>query len=83
MNDEILVFLYDLFNFQSTNAFLIFSAVTLLLVFVLKNLYLLLFQYTQTRVILNQQAKLSVRLYKSYLNKTVHISFTKKFSRFT
>lgn len=70
-----LAFLYKLFDFESTTAFLIFSAVMLLLVFVLKNIYLLLFQYTQTRVILNQQAKLSVRLYKSYLRKpyTFHL----------
>ena len=73
--NKTLVFLYKLFNFQSTTAFLIFSAVRLLLVFVLKNLYLLLFQYAQNKVILNQQAKLSVRLFKAYLTKpyTFHL----------
>ncbi|WP_066291381.1 ABC transporter ATP-binding protein [Bacillus sp. FJAT-29937] len=70
-----LFFIYELFGFKSTTTFLIFSALLLLLVFVLKNLYLLFFQYIQTRVVLNQQARLSARLYKSYLNKpyTFHL----------
>src|SRR5690625_211722 len=47
----------------------------LLSVFVLKNLYLLLFNYTQFRVILNQQVKLSRNLFKEYLTKpyTFHL----------
>lgn len=72
---ETLHFLYEFLRFPSTTAFVIFSAVMLLFVFVLKNAYLLLFQYAQTKVILNQQAKLSVRLYQSYLTKpyTFHL----------
>jgi ABC-type multidrug transport system fused ATPase/permease subunit len=65
----ILSYLYDLFNFQSTTAFMIFSVVILLLIFIFKNLYILLFQYAQNKVILNQQVKLSRRLFKEYLRK--------------
>ncbi|WP_088041605.1 ABC transporter ATP-binding protein [Bacillus sp. EAC] len=68
-------FLYKLFNFQSTTAFMIFSVIALLLIFLLKNLYILLFLYSQNRIILNQQVKLSKRLFEAYLSKpyTFHL----------
>ncbi|MCP3029184.1 ABC transporter ATP-binding protein [Halobacillus sp. A5] len=71
----ILAYFYDLFNFNSNNAFIIFAVIVLLLVFVSKNLYLLLFNYTQFRVILNQQVKLSAELFQEYLTKpyTFHL----------
>lgn len=71
----ILTYLYNLFSFQSTSAFIIFSVILLLSVFVFKNLYLLLFNYAQFRVILNQQVKLSRDLFKEYLTKpyTFHL----------
>ncbi|MFB4168899.1 ABC transporter ATP-binding protein [Virgibacillus sp. JSM 102003] len=71
----ILTYIYDLFNFQSTTAFIVFSVITLLAIFVLKNLYLLLFNYAQFRVILNQQVKLSRKLFREYLIKpyTFHL----------
>lgn len=71
----ILNYLYETFNFQSTTAFLIFAVIILLLVFVIKNLYLLLFHYAQYRVILNQQVKLSRNLLREYLIKpyTFHL----------
>ncbi|MCE7792677.1 ABC transporter ATP-binding protein/permease [Salipaludibacillus sp. CUR1] len=71
----ILSYLYVTMNFQSTSAFLIFAVIILLVVFILKNLYLLLFHYVQYRVILNQQVKLSRNLLKEYLIKpyTFHL----------
>src|SRR5690625_1287940 len=65
----VLSYIYKLFNFQSTTAFVIFSVICLLTVFVLKNLYLLLFNYAQLRVVLNQQVKLSKELFREYLTK--------------
>jgi ATP-binding cassette, subfamily B, bacterial PglK len=65
----ILSFIYNLFNFQSTLMFTVFAVVFLLGIFVLKNLYILLFNYAQSRVILNQQVKLSQSLFKEYLTK--------------
>ncbi|XRG78447.1 ABC transporter ATP-binding protein [Rossellomorea sp. GAMAL-10_SWC] len=72
---KILNTIYELFQFKSTTSFLIFSVFVLLLIFVLKNLYILLFQYSQNRVILNQQVKLSKRLFNGYLTKpyTFHL----------
>ncbi len=72
---KILSYLFNLFSFKSAEAFLIFAVIFLLLVFLIKNLYLLLFQYAQNRVILNQQVKLSKRLFNEYLTKpyTFHL----------
>jgi ATP-binding cassette, subfamily B, bacterial PglK len=67
--------LYNFFNFNSTSSFIIFAVIILLTIYVIKNLYLLLFQYTQFRIILNQQVKLSKELFKEYLTKpyTFHL----------
>lgn len=59
--------IYDALNFKSFNTFVIFSVLFLLSVFLIKNVYLLIFQYAQARVILNQQVKLSSQLFRSYL----------------
>ncbi|TQS74315.1 ABC transporter ATP-binding protein [Ornithinibacillus gellani] len=66
---------YQFLHFQSTTAFTVFAVVCLLLVFLLKNLYLMLFNYVQLRIILNQQVKLSRELFKAYLIKpyTFHL----------
>ncbi|UTR10569.1 ABC transporter ATP-binding protein/permease [Evansella sp. LMS18] len=65
----ILMYIYNLFNFSSPTSFIISSVLFLLLIFLLKNLYLLFFHYIQYRVILNQQVYLSRRLFKEYLTK--------------
>ncbi len=64
-----LKFIYDFFGFQSTTKFVIFSVIILLFVFIFKNIYLLIFNYAQFKVILNQQVKLSQRLFREYLVK--------------
>lgn len=71
----LLSYLYNFFNFQSTSSFIIVSVIFVLSVFVFKNIYLLLFHYAQYRVILNQQVKLSSKLFKEYLTKpyTFHL----------
>jgi ATP-binding cassette, subfamily B, bacterial PglK len=65
----ILSFVYQLFNFQSTNAFILFAVVVLLSVFFVKNIYLLIFYNLQYRVIFNQKVNLSRRLLLEYLTK--------------
>lgn len=67
LEQPIVAALYRFFNFQSTTDFFIISVVMLLAVFIIKNLYLLLFQYAQTTLIRNQQVELSTRLFKVYL----------------
>ncbi|RLL42946.1 ABC transporter ATP-binding protein [Oceanobacillus piezotolerans] len=71
----LLASVYEWFNFQSTNAFIVFLVLVLLSVFVFKNLYLLLFNYLQVRVTTNQQVKLSRSLFSEYLIKpyTFHL----------
>jgi len=71
----ILSSIYDYFNFATAKGFTIFAVIFLLSTFVLKNLYLLVFNYAQYRVILNQQVKLSRRLFQAYLTKpyTFHL----------
>lgn len=64
-----LAYVYRLFNFQSTSLFIVFAVIILLGVFVLKNLYLLLFNHLQFKIILNQQVKLSRKLFREYLTK--------------
>ncbi|MFE7060540.1 ABC transporter ATP-binding protein [Sutcliffiella sp. NPDC057660] len=67
--------IYSFFNFPSTSVFIIFSVIILLAIFIVKNSYLLLFNYIQYRVILNQQVKLQSKLFKEYLTKpyTFHL----------
>jgi ATP-binding cassette, subfamily B, bacterial PglK len=71
----LLSYLYKVFNFQSTLAFTVFGVIVLLAVFLLKNLYLLFFNFAQLKVILNQQVKLSKKLFEEYLIKpyTFHL----------
>ncbi|WP_245415770.1 ABC transporter ATP-binding protein [Alteribacter populi] len=71
----ILSLLFDTLNFQSVTSFIIFGVIVMLSVFIVKNLYLLLFHYAQFRLILNQQVKLSRKLFKEYLTKpyTFHL----------
>lgn len=70
-----LSFAYQLLNFQSANAFILFAVGVLLTVFIMKNGYLLGFYYLQYRVIFNQKVKLSSTLFKEYLTKpyTFHL----------
>jgi ABC-type multidrug transport system fused ATPase/permease subunit len=71
----ILSFVYNLLNFQSTNAFMLFAVGVLLTVFIVKNAYLLFFYNIQYRVIFNQKVKLSRAMFKGYLTKpyTFHL----------
>ncbi|WP_078550543.1 ABC transporter ATP-binding protein [Litchfieldia alkalitelluris] len=68
-SNNALSFFYNLFNFNSKEAFIIFSVIFLLLIFVIKNLFLLFFNHTQYKIILNQQVKLSSTLFEKYLTK--------------
>ncbi|WP_160722243.1 ABC transporter ATP-binding protein [Bacillus sp. USDA818B3_A] len=65
----LLSYIFKLFNFQSSTTFIVFSVIFLLLVFVLKNLYLFLYNFVQLKVNLSQKVKLSSGLFKEYLTK--------------
>ncbi|MFC4620014.1 ABC transporter ATP-binding protein [Camelliibacillus cellulosilyticus] len=66
---EILSYIYSMLHFRSDEAFIVFAVISLLAIFILKNLYLLFFNYVQLRVVSNQQVKLSRKLFKAYLTK--------------
>jgi ATP-binding cassette, subfamily B, bacterial PglK len=72
---SILSFAYNTLGFQSTNAFILFAVGFLLMVFIIKNAYLLVFNYVQYRVIFNQKVKLSRAMFREYLTKpyTFHL----------
>jgi ABC-type multidrug transport system fused ATPase/permease subunit len=72
---SVLSFAYNILDFQSTNAFILFAVGVLLTVFIVKNAYLLLFYNMQYRVIFNQKVKLSRTMFKEYLTKpyTFHL----------
>src|SRR5690625_8013521 len=64
----ILSSIYDYFNFATAKGFTIFAVIFLLSTFVLKYIYLLVFNYSMLRVILNKQVNHTLRLYQSYFN---------------
>jgi ATP-binding cassette, subfamily B, bacterial PglK len=66
---------YKLLNFNSSTSFIIFSVIILLAAFIIKNLYLLLYNYVQVKIVLNQQVILSRNLFNEYLTKpyTFHL----------
>lgn len=72
---SILSYVYELLNFQSTNAFILFGVGFLLTIFIFKNVYLLVFYNLQYRVIFNQKVKLSSTMFREYLTKpyTFHL----------
>ena len=60
-----------------------FQWLLLLFVFIFKNLYLLIFNYAQFKVILNQQVKLSQKLFKEYLTKPYTFHLQRNTAEFT
>lgn len=75
LEQSTLTSIYNFFNFNSSTDFIVFTAALLLLVFVIKNLYLFVFNYLQIRFTYNQQVKYSRDLLKAYLGKpfTFHL----------
>ncbi|OEH85481.1 hypothetical protein BHU72_05185 [Desulfuribacillus stibiiarsenatis] len=68
-DNTIIYKLYSTFNFHSKSDFLTVVTIIFFGVFLIKNLYLLLFIYIQNRIIYNEQIALSIRLFESYLKK--------------
>ncbi|MDD6201775.1 MAG: ABC transporter transmembrane domain-containing protein, partial [Lachnospiraceae bacterium] len=62
-----LLFLYNLFHSRSANEFLAILAVMLILIYIIKNAYLLMMNYCIFRFSYNNQRQLSYRLLDAYL----------------
>lgn len=73
--NSILAYIYNLFDFNSSKTFIVFTGAILLGIFIIKNIYLLFFNYFQIRLVLNQQVRLSSKLFRRYLTKpyTFHL----------
>ena len=61
--------IYILFRCTSVNGFLIVAAAALILIYLIKNIYLIFMNYIQYRFINNHQNRLSVNLLRCYLQK--------------
>ncbi len=72
---KVLQRIYEVMSVMSTNGFIIWAAVGLIMVYVFKNSYVIFLAYVQSRFIYNKQAVFSRRLFTSYLYKpyTFHL----------
>lgn len=74
-SNKLLQGIYDAFDFESDREFFLFIVVVLILVYIIKNAYLIWINYVQYTFIYNNQLKLSGRLIDCYLKKpyTYHL----------
>lgn len=68
-DNAILSNIYNWFGFHSNVGFIMMAIGMLVIVFIVKNVYLLVFYHTQYKIVLNQQANLSRKLFRSYLTR--------------
>lgn len=68
-NNKIIRQISRIFQFQNINEFVIFMIVVMILVFAVKNTYMLLLTYVQNSFISNSQYRISRDLLQIYLNK--------------
>lgn len=74
--NEYLSFLYNRFSFHTDQGFLTVMAGVIMLIFVAKNLYMILQKYAIYRFSYNTQMKISTRLLKAYMSEpyTFHLN---------
>lgn len=68
MTNKYLNFVYNLFHITDTTNFLIFLAFVLIVVYILKNLYMLVVYFFQYKILYNAQKDISLQLIKFYVN---------------
>lgn len=64
--NQYLYYFYQVFHFKDASHFLVGMAIALIVIYVMKNLYLIFVNYVQYRFIFNNQKKLSCRLLNCY-----------------
>ncbi|MDO4965121.1 MAG: ABC transporter ATP-binding protein [Lachnospiraceae bacterium] len=74
-SNKLLSSVYDEFNMESDRQFFLFIVIVLIIVYIIKNAYLLWINYIQYTFIYNNQLRLSTRLIDCYLKKpyTYHL----------
>ena len=75
-DNEYLSLLYDSFHFKSEEGFLTAMAGCIIVIFVVKNVYMILQKYAIYRFSYNTQMKISTRLLKAYMSEpyTFHLN---------
>lgn len=73
--NKIMKTIYEYFNIHSINHFLLIIAISLIVVYIIKNLYLLCMYYAQYTFTFNNQMRMSTKLMDCYLKKpyTFHL----------
>jgi ATP-binding cassette subfamily C protein len=68
LNNEYISSILSFLNINSDRQILIFGTISLILVFLIKNIYLITYKYFQARFIYNRYRSISTRLFKIYMN---------------
>ena len=68
ITNKYLYFVYNLFHITNTTNFLILLAVALIMVYILKNFYMLVVYFFQYKILYNAQKDMSLQLIKFYVN---------------
>lgn len=79
-NNSIMLFVYNLFNLSSVNEFLLILSILLVILYIVKNIYLLLMYYAQYTFTFNNQMRMSVKLMECYLKKPYEFHLKKNSS---
>lgn len=74
-SNQYMSMIYELFRFQTVESFLTLIAIGIIVIFVVKNIYLILEKYAIYKFSYNTQRKISTRLLKSYMSEpyTFHL----------
>ena len=68
LNNEYISHVLSFFNVYSERQILVFGTISLIIVFLLKNIYLIAYKYIQSRFIYNRYRSISSRLFKIYMS---------------
>lgn len=68
-SNSIMLFVYNIFDLSSVNEFLLLISILLIILYIVKNIYLLLMYYAQYTFTFNNQMRMSVKLMDCYLKK--------------
>jgi len=68
LNNEYISHVLSFFNVYSERQILVFGTISLIFIFLLKNIYLIAYKYIQSRFIYNRYRSISSRLFKIYMS---------------
>jgi len=68
LNNEYISHILSFFNIYSERQILVFGTISLIFIFLLKNIYLIAYKYIQSRFIYNRYRSISSRLFKIYMS---------------